>query len=71
MAESVLKMSGSVRVHGVFNKKMGAKEYRMALVDLLDDEGNLIDGAVVFCDAEEPKKLSLQVFKGQLGVRIE
>ena len=71
MAESVLKMAGSVRVHAVFNKKMGAKEYRMASIDLLDEQGNVIDGAVVFCNAEEPKKLSLQVFKGQLGVRIE
>lgn len=73
MAEGdvVLKMSGAVRVHAVFNKKMGAKEYRMASIDLLDDEGNIVDSAVVFCGTENPKALRLQVFKGQLSVRVE
>lgn len=74
MAENgdvILKMSGSVRVHAVFNKKMGAKEYRMASIDLLDDDGNVVDVATVFCGADMPKSLHLQVFKGQLGVRVE
>jgi len=69
--ETVLKMSGSVRVHAVFNKKMGAKEYRMASIDLLDDAGNIVDSAVVFCGVDNPTRLALQVFKGQLGVRLE
>ena len=71
MADEVLQVEGAVRVHAVFMKKMGPKEYRMASVDLLDGEGQVCDSVVVFCPVESPRKLVLSSFKGQLSVRLE
>lgn len=72
MEDTALKIVGSVKVHQVFNKKMGPKEYRMASIDLYDDKGTFVDTGTVFVPdgVEVPTVCALSFYKGQLSVKV-
>jgi hypothetical protein len=71
MEDSELKVVGSIRVHASFQKQMGAKTYRMASLDLINDDGTIYDNVLVFCDALNPTHVRFQNYKGQLSVKVE
>ena len=67
--DKVLPVTTEVRLHRVFRKKMGAKEYTMASVDLYQN-GECVDTVCVFSGSDNPQRVELQVYKGMLSVRV-
>lgn len=70
--ELELKIVGSVKLHRVFMKKMGPKEYKMASIDLFDDKGEFMDTGTVFVPdgVSAPTVCALSFYKGQLSVKV-
>jgi hypothetical protein len=71
MEDSELKVIGHIRMHTTFLKQMGAKSYRMASLDLVNDDGEIVDNVLVFCESEHPSRVRFQNYKGQLSVKVE
>lgn len=72
MEDTELKLTGSIRVHVVYDKKMGPKTYRMAAVDILDEDGKVVDTGTAFMPdgVSTPSTIAFQFYKNQLGVKL-
>jgi hypothetical protein len=68
--EIELRVVGTLKVHRAFRKRMGAKDYGMASIDLYDEHGAFIDTGSVFCESEAPTMVKFQFYKGQLSVKV-
>jgi hypothetical protein len=71
MEDVELKVIGGIRVHATFMKQMGPKSYRMASLDLVDENGDIVDNVLVFCESEHPTHVKFTNYKGQLSVKVE
>jgi hypothetical protein len=71
MEDQELKIVGGLRVHAVYSKTMGSQKYRMASLDLVNEEGEVVDTVSVFCNSDHPSRVRFSNYKGQLSIKVE